>query len=116
MFRRFMGQAVREDRRTLFQGLMVTVDKVWVGVLTGKCLPSGSCFLACWGLAEMFPSVLSSSVFLLCPNEGALTDLSSAMSVSMGVSFLQLVLGKGECVQTKFSRGIWGPCRHAQGP
>lgn len=36
-----------------FKGLMVTVDKEWVGILAEEYLSSSFCFLACWGLPEM---------------------------------------------------------------
>lgn len=59
-----MGQAFRGGRRTLFQGLMVTVDKEWVGVLAEKWLPGGFWLLDRWSLQRCFLSVLLLSLSL----------------------------------------------------
>lgn len=70
-----MGWAGRRGR-PCFKGLMVTVDKEWVGFWAKECLPSGFCFLACWGLPEMLSApcvaLFSLPSMYFRPNEGAL--------------------------------------------
>lgn len=108
----------KEGRRTLSKELMATVDKEWVGVMA-EMSAKGSPFLGLLGpprdappFCVLFP--LPSVNFR--PHDRARRDLSSARRMSTGVSFLQLGLRKGECVQTKFSRGMWGPWRQVQSP
>lgn len=69
-----------------FKGLMVTVDKEWVGILAEEYLPSSFYFLACWGLRDD-ASALLSPLFLPCtPDQmkGLFMDLSSAERMSIG--------------------------------
>lgn len=75
-----MGQAFGEAEGPCFKGLMVTVDKEWVGVLAEKWLPGGFCLLDRRSLqrCSLLCCYLPSNFVNIRRSEGILTDLSGA--------------------------------------